>query len=263
MIKILWKGKIGYGDIVSPICYAHNVSHKLNTSVHLQFQWGHGPEHKFCSSDPEALWQRADIIASHCVLADTDVTVAHKFNDPIYYNHSNYDWDVVGNDVYHNYWYPHVKNTKQSNIVVVNSTEGNTVTLKQYGRPWKDPVAHDWPLVCEMLKERWDVVIVDYRTPLEEMIALLQSAAGFVGYHGTAAWVAKFVHTPSILFARGGKLTRRAFSYAFIDEANSIVTTIANADTIFDDTRQVTDKFVSNYEHYIPSPQFQAHLCYE
>ena len=48
------------------------------------------------------------------------------------------------------------------------------------------------------------------------MIQLLQRARGFVGYHGTAAWVARFLHTPSVLFADGGSLTRNAFFYADI-----------------------------------------------
>ena len=34
-----WKGKIGYGDIVSPICYAINQSIIRNEVVTLNFYW--------------------------------------------------------------------------------------------------------------------------------------------------------------------------------------------------------------------------------
>ena len=36
-VEIDWKGKIGYGDIVSPICYAHNVAQKNTCDVDLNF----------------------------------------------------------------------------------------------------------------------------------------------------------------------------------------------------------------------------------
>jgi carbamoyltransferase len=38
---IEWKGKIGYGDIVSPLCYAHNQSEIIGKLVNLQFYWPH------------------------------------------------------------------------------------------------------------------------------------------------------------------------------------------------------------------------------
>lgn len=263
MIRIRWKGKIGYGDIVSPICYAHNVSHKLNTDVVVQFQWPHGPEQKIEQSDPETLWERADVIARLCCSDNTSVSVIHNFNDPIEYNHSNYDWDIVGKDQYHNYWYPTIRNKPLSNTVVVNTTEGNVVSLKQYGRPWKDPIANDWAVVRKLLGEKYNVVTVDYRTPIDTLVSLLRDAAGFVGYHGTAAWVAKFMHTPSIIFARGGKLTRNAFPYACIDSGDRVVFTVQNVEQMFQEASAATQTFVDKYTTYTPSEQFQLHLCHE
>ena len=38
-IVINWKGKIGYGDIISPISYAYNIAEKNSTNVVLRFHW--------------------------------------------------------------------------------------------------------------------------------------------------------------------------------------------------------------------------------
>lgn len=263
MIVIKWKGKIGYGDIVSPLCYAHNISHKLKVEVDLQFQWPHGRDHKYTNADPETLWERADALAAECAKADTAVSVSHNFNNPVKYNHTNYDWDVVGRDVFHNYWYPTVKNNCSTNTIVVNSTENNIQSLGAYGRAWKDPVAKEWGLIREVLSERYNVVMVNYRTPIHELILTLRSAVGFIGYHGTAAWVAKFMHTPSIIFADGGKLTRCAFPYAFIDRGNEPLFVLRRMVKIFDDMRMATSNFENKYLTYIPSEKFQQHLCYE
>ena len=39
LLKIDWKGKIGYGDVVSPICYAHSMAQKNCCDVELIFHW--------------------------------------------------------------------------------------------------------------------------------------------------------------------------------------------------------------------------------
>ncbi len=80
MIDIQWKGKVGYGDIVSPICYAHNISYKLQVDVNLTFRWDDGPDHKIHPKDPETLWERACFIDRMCYQGSTNVNVFHKFS---------------------------------------------------------------------------------------------------------------------------------------------------------------------------------------
>jgi hypothetical protein len=264
MIVINWKGKIGYGDITSPICYAHNVSCKLNQQVRLVFHWPTDPWTTQYVRDPEMLWQRADIINSACYKPRTNVEVVHEFESVLPYNHSNYNWDIVGKDRFHNYWRTDKRNQPSSNIIVVNSTEGNVVSLKQYGKQWKDPAAECWPDIVDQLQRHYSVVVVDYRTPLHDMISLLRKAKGFVGYHGTAAWVARFIHTPSVLFADGGSLTRNAFFYADIHK------TVDNYQQVIDDldqhlykSQQLIDKALQDYVLYKPSAEFINHLQQE
>jgi len=264
MIDIQWKGKVGYGDIVSPICYAHNLSFKLKTPVRLTFRWDYGPMEKSHFSDPETLWGRANYINLQCQKAGTDVTVIHRFDNPLEINHTNYDWDVVAKDKYHNYWIPARVNKQLTNTVLVNSTAGNIMSLQKYGKPWKDPLAWQWHKVIEKLQDKYEVRVVDYRTPVEKLIRLLQTSRGFVGYHGTAAWVAKFTHTPSILFADGGSLTRNAFSYAHIEtNDNNLQKILDNPEPYFDRSKKLIAESQYAYSLYKPSEKFQKSLVYE
>ena len=263
MIDIQWKGKIGYGDIVSPICYAHNLSYKLNTRVDLTFRWSTGPQHKIDARDPETLWERASFLSTICEKDRTDVNIIHRFDNPLDINHTNYDWDIVGKDPYHNYWVPRgQKQHRPRGLIVVNTTEGNSVSLKDYGKEWKDPIANDWLYLTVCLKQRgYEVVTVDYRTPVRRLWDLLQYAQGFIGYHGTAAWVARLAHTPSVIFSRGGKLTSNAFFYSCVCTGPEHVDkTVENIDELFAKSQQAIDVSRDFYfrKYNIPIPSLRS-----
>lgn len=260
MIDIQWKGKIGYGDIVSPICYAHNVSYKLRTQVDLTFCWPNGPDRKIDPSDPETLWKRADFINQLCATNGTEVNVIHRFRTSMKENHTNYDWDIVGKDPFHNYWYPNKLNNQSSNVVVVNPTTHNIMSLKEYGKSWKDPVADRWPELIERLQDKYTVIAVDYRTPIRELLDILATARGFIGYHGTAAWPAKFMHVPSIIFSRGGKMTTNAFKYA---EVLTGLEQCGNIEEHLNKSRIAINDSIEEYKLYRPNQQFIDHLHHD
>lgn len=264
MIDIQWKGKIGYGDIISPICYAHNLSNKLQTPVNLTFRWEHGHDHKIHPRDPETLWERAAFIEKLCHKGSTDVTIVHKFKNPLDVAHTNYDWDIVGEFPLHNYWFPRQSNKPMSNIIVVNSTENNVVSLKDYGKRWKDPLASQWPLVIDAIRDKgYKVKVVDYRTPIKELFDLLRVARGFVGYHGTAAWPAKFMHTPSIVFSEGGNLTSKSFVYAVVRKNPALwPTVIDNIESYFDESTRKIEETRDKYKSFVLSRSFLKHLKY-
>lgn len=252
MIDIQWKGKVGYGDIVSPICYAHNLSAKLNTKIHLTFRWNDGPLKKIHFSDPETLWERASFLYQSAAKLKTDVTLIHKFNNPLDINHSNYDWDSVADDPFHNYWHSSLIRRWQDGFFVVNSTTNNTMTLEQYGKSWKDPVANNWPDIISSLSKKGRVIVVDYRTPIRDLCAALQRATVFVGYHGTAAWVAKYLQVPSILYSRGS-LTKNSFlSACILREYLGAESLIDNLETYIATARTNIVKHREVYRSYTP-----------
>lgn len=261
MIEIKWKGKIGYGDVVSPICYAHNVSFKLQTPVKLVFFWPHGPKQRVHDHDPETLWERADYIASLCCKIGTDVSVTHMFNSNLNTQHTNYKWDVVGHDRFHNFWFPVTPNCLQepSNIIVVNSTKGNFVSLADYGKSWKDPAAGKWDQIVGQLSAHGSVVTVDNRTPISQLLSLLRKSKAFVGYHGTAAWPAKFMQVPSIIISGGGSLTRSAFPSAYI---TNNITPLDSFGNIHTHASGLLKQSLIDYATYKPSQQFIDHLVH-
>ena len=52
---INWKGKIGYGDIISPISYAANMADKNRTDVILRFHWKQSQPEKYKPEDKETI----------------------------------------------------------------------------------------------------------------------------------------------------------------------------------------------------------------
>lgn len=264
MIDIQWKGKIGYGDIVSPICYAHNLSNKLQVPVNLTFRWKREYTHKIHSRDPEPLWQRAAYIEKLCYKGSTQVVIQHKFKHPLDIDHSNYDWNIVGKDSLHNYWFPRKPNNPKRDLIVVNSTEGNVISLSEYGKHWKDPAAPYWSSIISKLKAMgYQVEVVDYRTPTKDLTDLLCEAKGFVGYHGTAAWPAKFIHVPSLLFSNGGSLTSTSFPYAIIKkDATQWEKQIDSIEDILVLSKQLINGMRDKYKTYMPSKQFLKHLTH-
>lgn len=218
MIDIQWKGKIGYGDIVSPLCYAHNISDQLDQPVTLTFRWDHGEDKKVSPRDPETLWERVVYLQS--LLRPADVTVINSFNNPLDINHTNYDWDVVGKDRFHNYWETQDKfiNKPRNNLIVLNTTLSNEQSLTEYGKPWKDPLGGRWLDLRRMIREDLNEPYIDvnYQTPIRDMVTALKDCRCFIGYHGTAAWVARLLQVPSIIISGGGHLTRSSFTNALV-----------------------------------------------
>lgn len=264
MITIQWKGKIGYGDILSPICYAHNVSYQLRCTTKLVFKWGKPAEYKYNDKDPETLWERADYLTKLCSKKQNSVIVEHDFEHSLRVNHTNYDWDVVGTDVFHNYWFPEKKNNNESNIIVVNPTILNTVSLKSLKRGWKDPMCDNWYKIIDTLARKHTVRVVDYRTPIREAVDLLMKAKGLVGYHGGLAWVAKLCHTPALLFADGGSLTRNAFPYHAIETGiEQFQDKLEIVDKFFGWSRKKIDGVEARYQTYKMSPKFMKSLSHD
>ena len=64
LLRIEWKGRIGYGDIISPICYAHVMAQKNHCDVELLFHWSEKKGQKYKPEDAESLDYRAEYLAS-------------------------------------------------------------------------------------------------------------------------------------------------------------------------------------------------------
>ena len=91
-IVINWKGKIGYGDIISPISYAYNIAEKNSTDVVLKFHWADSEPKKYKETDTETIQQWIDITNNNIIKpAFWDVKIEHVYDSDLPYAHDNYD----------------------------------------------------------------------------------------------------------------------------------------------------------------------------
>jgi len=223
---IKWKGKIGYGDIVSPICYAQNKSEVLGKKVTLNFYWG----------DPDPLVQenKQRAIELQNFLELDNVEINH-IDEQLLYNHTNYNAKpYIKEDVCHNIYFPKIKNNRAENIVVCTPLM-NKQQLVEYnpGKAWKDGASHDrW---IEIYYSDFYPTHVDYNTPFEELIEILRTCRYFIGYHGSVAWMARLFGIPMTILSHDTKFTQWAFPWSINEPSfteNDVLQSLIKFDNI-------------------------------
>ena len=229
-----WKGKIGYGDIVSPICYAFNIAEKNQVDVVLNFHWeSEGPE-KFKPEDKETIQEWVDFIVNHTdPVKYFDVEVNHVYDSKIAFNHDNYDPDDIS---LHNMRFSlfglndcdnsHPAHKWLSMVTTIKHKEH--FTSYDPSKAWKDPLGESpngyaWPKIGTMFNKRgWNTKHVHYENTTEQACKAMMNTRCVIGYHGAHMWLAKWLGLPMIIFSKGGKrrnnITQKAFPWAVVFE---------------------------------------------
>lgn len=213
-IRVNWKGKIGYGDIISPICYAHVLAIKNKVNVDLNMYWETPKGQLFKPTDPESIDYRQRYLFKLIEPISYNVKLRQHFNQKLDYNHSNYD-SFSG---HHNHWYSKHRNTP-GDYIILNTTENNLQQFQQYdpNKQWKDPLGVDgFKKLKDMLSGKYKIVEVDYRTPVAEAFNLYNNCYCAVGYHGSTIWLGRYVRAPLIVFSSDYKITKYVFPWASI-----------------------------------------------
>ena len=204
MIQFDWKGKIGYGDIISPLCYAHALAQRNCDDVHFTMHWKHKRGEKFKDEDPETL----DVRFKHLFkiarpITYHKVTYSQHFGTDMDYNHSNYD----DKESFHNLWWSKIGNVDSNrNTVVFNTTATHKEQFKDYdtGKQWKDPVGlKGWQQCADIVREEWglNVDYVDYTTPIMDAVDIYKKCFLAVGYHGSSMWLARYLGCPMLIYS--------------------------------------------------------------
>jgi hypothetical protein len=233
-VVIDWKGKIGYGDIISPICYAFNLAEKNQVDVVLNFHWADASPTKYKEKDKETIQEWVDFIANHTQPVEFfDVQVNHVYSSKLGYNHDNYDADDIS---LHNMRFSTFGLTDMNNAhetykqLALVTTIKHKQQLKDYDphKTWKDPIgdspgAYVWPKVSAMLNKRgWNTRHVHYEHSCANAVKILTNSRCVFGYHGAHMWMAKWLGLPMIIFSKGGKrrnhITTKAFPWAVVYE---------------------------------------------
>ena len=215
MINLEWQGGIGYGDIVGPISYAHNLSYQLKEKVHLNLHWKTSIDHIYSDNTPERLHEQAEFIHNMCEKSGTEVSLDFVFNSEYTERFNNYYLHAYDDDPKHNEWLvsDHFKHTPIKNKIVINSTIENVEPLQEYSewyKEWKDAQKEDWiPLIQNLKSVGYDIIEVGYRTPINECIEHIRTAEVFLGYHGSTLWLARLIGIPSL--AAADKTMRKVF----------------------------------------------------
>ena len=253
---INWKGKIGYGDIISPISYVLNLADKNSTNAILRFHWPYNSPQKYKPEDTETLQDRIDITWNY--INSSKVTIEHIYNSKLDYNHNDYD---ETNFECHNlrisdtpYLNAEGGRFLNSNIVMVTSME-HKETWDEYGRhkAWKDPLAGTWPKACEQIKNRnWDLDFVHYSDKMENVIQLMKNCRGVIGYHGAHMWIARMLGLPMIIFSKKS-LTDKAFPWCIRFE-NWTTFSPDSIEEYFQQSIQKREEVKKKYEQYLTEP---------
>ena len=224
-LVINWKGKIGYGDIISPISYAANIADKNRTDVVLRFHWKQSKPEKYKPEDSETIQQWIEQIYNYIQKPRFyDLTIEHVYDSALTYNHDNYD---ASNMECHNmrfgnwgYDYETVVHDNFKNVTMVTSLKHKQL-LHEYdpGKAWKDPLGQTpsgfaWPKVGALIKKRgWNLRYVHYQDSLQRVIKTMNMSSGVIGYHGAHMWVARMLGLPMVVFSEK-PLSEKAFPWA-------------------------------------------------
>ena len=208
-VIVNWQGKIGYGDIISPICYVHNEADRQGQDVQLNFYFGHTLGTKFKVDDAETINDRVDYIVENT----TGLATVHQYyNQTLGYMHSNYNSNNLS---LHNLRFANQSWTGNNNHIAVVSSITNKKQFTEYapGKAWKDPLSNSWQQYVRKLQEHNTVVLIDYTTPIEEAVNIINTSKLVVGYHGSLMWLARWLSAPMLIISSKPEFSQKSFPW--------------------------------------------------
>lgn len=201
------RGTPGFGDACRYLHIAHMYSAMVGAPITLEMHWDHDEDFLFYEEDPETIVERLDYVHQFYLLKDR-VNLVHKFNsqtplldakriigapDTIEVNGLNrWKFDPRFNQ----------NQTRDQNKVVVWRSAFNA----QPARFWKDlydPYQWNDSIIGPMVNQGYNVVEIDYRTPIREVMYHLYTCGLVICYEGMWHYLAHSMATPMIVIAAG------------------------------------------------------------
>lgn len=261
---INWKGKIGYGDIISPISYAANMADKNRTDVILRFHWKQSKPEKYKPEDKETIQEWIEQVYNYIQKPRFyELKIEHVYDSPLKYNHDNYDAsDMKCHNMRFGSWgydYENVVHKNFKNVTMVTSIKHKQL-LHEYdkSKAWKDPLGqtpsgYAWPKVGALIKKRgWKLKYVHYQDTLQHVMKTMNMSSGVIGYHGAHMWVARMLGLPMIVFSEK-ELSERAFPWAIRFKYYSDFDP-ENIEEYFQMSIDKREEAISDYKYYLTTP---------
>lgn len=237
MKTIVWKAGVGYGDILSPVSFVHNISKYLGERLILRFEWETDKDYRY---DPngEIEWKTTNYLFDIAEKNGCDVDVEHRFNINSGLRLFNYNEELLSKDILHNYWNavpqycnPHSKHNPERLNIALNTTSRNLEQPQDYVNGTKQHkfANVDWKRLHDKLVEAGhNVTLIDYRISLQESLDILKKSDLFIGYHGGLSFLAKFCNTPSLIITTWefSLLSEWSFKYAHKMEDSDVEKTL-------------------------------------
>lgn len=229
MFVIDWDCKPGYGDIISPICYAANQAEEQNTDVKLIFHFknrGEYTRHHEESDCTDFLEDRIRFIEKYTQPKSGSLQIEFAYHSNLGRPHTNYPESPKKTSKWHNFrladerirWGSCQK--RISDIVTIVSPTNNHDLNVPEGKLWKQtPVSntigwHEFEnQICE--QARYPIAVVDYKTHLEDLVSVMRRSYFVFSYHGSAAWVARWLGCPMAVMSMKQDWSEWNFPYSF------------------------------------------------
>lgn len=211
MITINWSAGYasGYGDIISPLCYAQNQGELKNDMVTLILNWRFSKE-KENKHNPDG---KVDFLLRKFNFCN--VNVIHRYDEERHVKNLNEELKRISTlDPMHNVYFPieHSAITPKYNVVC--SPLNNLKSFDDFAngsRKWKDALTNEqW----QNLINQPNTLHVDYRMPMYDVIDILYNCRVFVGYHGSCSWLARMMGLPIKIYTNNIKLTKYSFPWS-------------------------------------------------
>lgn len=195
MLSISWKGGIGYGDMISPISYAHNAARKFNTDVELTYFWPSDPYKRYHPDDPETQIQRFDALSKLIQTEDYKVIFKHTVDNNINWRWiNNFEW----NNPFHSVC-PSTVKPKMHNKVVWWRSKFNAEPVHNVKDSLQD---QQWENIAKYLSNYGhEVVELTYRMTIDEVLHHINTCSFGFGYDGMVHQLFKVIMKPLVVIA--------------------------------------------------------------
>jgi len=197
---IEWKGTPGMGDAMYGlnIAFMRAFINQKPTTIH--YHWYHSEDFLYHCEDPETIIQRLDYVYSKYMWPDM-VNIEHTFNSPDtalysqrYRNVTRYRDSRLAR-----YWMfdPKYFKVVKENKIVIWRASFNADPPRWFKMPLND---REWLDIIKKLKIlNFDVVEIDYRTPISEVFYHISNARFCISYEGMWHYIAKNFFTPHLV----------------------------------------------------------------
>ena len=200
---IRWKTTVGIGDSMYGLNIAHMRAFVNQKPTKFELHFFHPKDYYHHYEDPESVYDRYQYVRSRYMWPDM-VHVDLNFNsvDTKLYKKFYQGITRRQNSEMYRYWAmdPTIDTTPISRkICLWRPTFNASQQLSGYKLPMLD---HEWERLIARLEDfGWNIVEVDYRTPITEVLYHIRTCEVCLSYEGMYHYIAKNLFKPHIVFS--------------------------------------------------------------